>query len=177
MQRRFTRHVSHARRNAVAIRVRAKGATIRAAPSAGVTPARRRKGVILARPKRDVIPALRKKAAIHVAQSAHAARAILVIRAAAQRRIIQNNALFRVYNWRQNAIRARRRRGVTLARRSAIRAQLGRVVVPTTHVLRRRDAIPAQPRRAAIRAQPRRAAIHAVPATLAILAAERRLLN
>ena len=182
LRQKFMRLVSHARRNAVAIRVRVKRGVIRVVPSVGVTLARRR---------RDVIPVRLRKAAIPVVGNVLAVPAIPVTRVVAERRIIPSNALSRVYNWRQNVILVRRKKHVTRAPRNAILAAANadvirarrrkaaervipvqqkrdvtharpkkgvepgrRAAAPATRVRRRKAAIPVLPRRAVERATP-----------------------
>ena len=192
LRQKFMRLVSHARRSAVAIRVRVKRGVIRVVPSVGVTLVRRR---------RDVIPVRLRKAAIPVVGNVLAVPAIPVTRVVAERRIIPSNALSRVYNWRQNVILVRRKKRVTRApRRKAAervipvqqkrdvthaRPKNGvepgrRAAAPATRVRRRKAAIPVLPRRAVERATPvwrRGAVIRAVPVTPAIHVAELQLSN
>ena len=62
LRQKFMRLVSHARRSAVAIRVRVKRGVIRVVPSVGATLARRRRDVIPVRLRKAAIPVLPRRA-------------------------------------------------------------------------------------------------------------------
>ena len=202
LRQKFMRLVSHARRSAVAIRVRVKRGVIRVVPSVGVTLARRRRDVIPVRRKRDVIPVRLRKAAIPVVGNVLAVPAIPVTRVVAERRIIPSNALSRVYNWRQNVILVRRKKRVTRAPQNAIlaaanadviRARRRKAAAPATRVQQKRDVTHARPKKGvepgrraaapATRVRLRKAAIPVLPrrvverATPAIHVAELQLSN